>query len=87
MKNQLLGKVLAFAGATGLLMVAAKRAEAALIVLRQTSQASTGSTGTFDVVLQNTGGASVSMGRFSFGILTLNPGITFAVASISTVPT
>ena len=35
--------------------------------------------------MQNTGGASVASGGFSFGISTLNPGITFKVADISTV--
>ena len=87
MKKELLGKALACAGAMGLLILGGGRAEAALIVLAPSITAAAGSSGAFDIVLQNTGGASVSIGGFSFGISTTNAGILFTGATIFTVPT
>ena len=71
----------------GLLMLTANRADAGLIVLSPTFSAVTGSSGTFDITLMNTGGSSVSIGGFSFGISTTNPGITFGSATDATSAT
>jgi len=85
MRNQKSGKVLAFAGVSLLLVLGTVRADAGLIVLAPAITGTVGSTGTFDIVFQNTGAASVPIGGFSFGISTSNPGITFTSATISTV--
>jgi hypothetical protein len=87
MKTQFLGRALALAGAAGFLIAGSQRADAALIVLAPSISDVTGSSGTFDVVLLNTGAAAVSIGGFSFGVSTSNPGITFTLATISTAST
>lgn len=81
------GKALARAGVAVVLMWATARAEAALIVMSPTFSAAVGSSGTFDIVLTNTGAGSVSIGGFSFGISTTNSGITFTSATIATAAT
>ena len=85
MRTQSISKTLALAtGVIGLISLATGRADAALIVSAPSLVALTGTSGTFDVLLQNTGPSAVSIGGFSFGISTTNPGITFTVANIST---
>lgn len=81
------GKIWAWAGVAGLLMFATSRADAGLVVLSPTFSAAAGSSGTFDILLTNTGVSSVSIGGFSFGISTTNGGITFANATIATAAT
>lgn len=86
MRTQTFRKALALtAGAIGWLTLAGGQARAALIVSAPTINVFTGTTGTFDVLLQNTGPSVVSIGGTSFGIMTTNPGITFTLANISTV--
>ena len=85
MRTQSIKKTLALAaGVIGLAILTTGQAEAALIVSAPSLTALTGSSGTFDILLQNTGPSAVSIGGFSFGISTTNPGITFSVANIST---
>jgi len=84
MKDHMLGRTLAIAGVAGLLMLGSGRADAAVIVLAPSVAGTAGSTGTFDIVLQNTGGAAINIGGFGFGISTTNAGITFTSATTAT---
>jgi hypothetical protein len=70
--------------AAGLLILASS-ANAGLIILAPGITGAQGSSGTFDILLDNTGPGSVSISAFSFGITTLDPGITFTDATIGTV--
>lgn len=85
MENQKSRKTLALAGVAVLLLLGTVPAQAALILQAPAITGAVGSTGTFDIVLQNTGVVSIPIGGFSFGISTTNPGITFTSATISTV--
>jgi hypothetical protein len=62
----------------------AKRANGALIVSTPSFFAGAGTSGTFDVVLANTGAGAIDIAGFSFGISTTNAGITFTGATIFT---
>ena len=60
-------------------------ANASLIVAVQSTTAAPGSSGNaFDVQLTNTGPSAITVGGFSFGILTGNPSISFRDANTST---
>jgi hypothetical protein len=73
------------AAAAALIFIGASpAAHGALIVLAPAVIGAPGTSGTFDIVLQNTGAASISIGGFSFGVSTTNPGVTFSSATIST---
>jgi hypothetical protein len=85
MRNHFLKSALGYAGVAILLTLGATRAEASLIFLAPTIDALPGSTGTFDILLENTGPSSVAIGGFSFGISTTNPSILFTDATINTV--
>ena len=85
MRNHFLRTALGFAGAVILLTLGAARAEADLVLLSPTVDALPGTTGTFDILLENTGSSSVSIGGFSFGISTTDPSILFTNATINTV--
>jgi len=63
-------------------------AEAAVIVSVQSAIAAAGSSGNaVDVELTNSGPNALSVGGFSFGIVTANPNITFKGANTSTTDT
>jgi hypothetical protein len=85
MRTHFLKSALGFAGIAILLTLGATRAEASLIFLAPTIDALPGTTGTFDILLENTGPSSVAVGGFSFGISTTNPSILFTDATINTV--
>jgi len=79
----LLGKTLLAGMAVSLLGPAS--AQAALILSVQSATAAAGSSGnTFDVLLNNSGPSAVTIGGFSFGILTPNINISFRDANTST---
>ena len=75
-RETLLGKTLLAGMAVSLLGPAS--AQAALILSVQSATAAAGSSGnTFDVLLNNSGPSAVTIGGFSFGILTPNINISF----------
>ena len=85
MRTHFLKSSLGFAGIAILLTLGATRAEASLIFLAPAIDALPGSTGTFDILLENTGPSSVAIGGFEFGISTTNSSILFTDATINTV--
>lgn len=85
MGNHFFRTTLGFAGVAIFLTLGAARADASLVFLAPTIAATPGSTGSFDILFDNTGPSSVSVGGFSFGISTTDPSILFTAATISTV--
>ena len=73
-----------FLAALAVMALCPRPAHAAIIISVQSVSASANSTGNLlDVVLQNTGGSSVTVGSFTFQIATSNTDITFTSASTS----
>jgi PEP-CTERM motif len=75
---------LMLAGVASLYLMSAGRADAALIVLAPGISSVPGGSGTFDIVLQNTGASGIGIGGFSIGITTPNSAITFTTATTGT---
>ncbi len=83
MKNRTIGKLLAVVALSFLVLMG--HADASVIISVPSVSGTPGSSGTFDVILQNTGPNSINIGAFAFGIGTTNAGITFSSATTATV--